>query len=89
MACGTAVVASDVGGIPEVVVDGETGLLAHYDPAAVEAFEAALADGLNALVRDPARAAAMGVAGRKRAVEHFAWDAIAQQTLGIYDSVRR
>ncbi|HEY0487388.1 MAG TPA: glycogen synthase [Mycobacteriales bacterium] len=89
MACGTAVVASDVGGIPEVVVDGETGYLAHYDPADVEAFEAALAGGLNALVRDPARAAAMGTAGRKRAVEHFAWDAIAQQTLGIYDSVRR
>jgi starch synthase len=87
MACGTAVVASDVGGIPEVVVDGETGFLAHYDPAAVEAFETALADGLNALVRDPARAEAMGAAGRKRAVEQFAWDAIAQETLGIYRSV--
>jgi starch synthase len=88
MACGTAVVASDVGGIPEVVVDGETGLLAHYDPADEVTFEAALADGLNALVRDPARAAAMGVAGRRRAVEHFSWDAIAAQTLGIYESVR-
>jgi starch synthase len=88
MACGTAVVASDVGGIPEVVVDGETGYLAHFDPARVAEFEAALADGLNALVRDPDRARRMGAAGRKRAVEHFAWDAIAQQTRGIYDSVR-
>ena len=89
MACGTAVVASDVGGIPEVVVDGETGLLAHYDPADGAAFEFALADGLNALVRDPARAKAMGAAGRQRAVDHFAWDAIAMQTLEIYDSLTR
>jgi starch synthase len=88
MACGTAVVASDVGGIPEVVVHGETGLLAHYEPAAVPAFEVALADGLNALVRDPVRAAAMGTAGRRRAVEHFSWDSIAAQTLGIYAGLR-
>jgi starch synthase len=88
MACGTAVVASDVGGIPEVVVDSETGYLAHYDPERVAEFEAALADGMNALVRDPARARAMGAAGRRRAVDQFAWDAIAQQTVGIYDSVR-
>jgi starch synthase len=88
MACGTAVVASDVGGIPEVVVDGETGYLAHYDPAQTTEFETALADGLNALVRDPERARAMGAAGRQRAVDHFAWHTIAQQTLGIYDSVR-
>ena len=88
MACGTAVVASDVGGIPEVVVDSETGYLAHYDPERVAEFEAALADGMNALVRDPARARAMGAAGRRRAVDQFAWDAIALQTVGIYDSVR-
>jgi starch synthase len=87
MACGTAVVASDVGGIPEVVLDGETGYLAHYDPARAEAFEAALADGLNSLVRDPARARAMGAAGRQRAVDQFAWDRIARQTLRIYESV--
>jgi starch synthase len=87
MACGTAVVASDVGGIPEVVVDGETGLLAHYDAADEATFEAALADGLNALVRDPDRAAAMGAAGRRRTVEHFSWDAIAAQTLGIYEAL--
>jgi starch synthase len=81
------VVASDVGGIPEVVVDGETGLLAHYDAADEATFEAALADGLNALVRDPDRAAAMGAAGRRRTVEHFSWDAIAAQTLGIYEAL--
>jgi starch synthase len=89
MACGTAVVASDVGGIPEVVVDGETGYLAHYDPAAVTDFVTALADGMNALVRDPERAAAMGAAGRRRAVEHFAWDAIARETVEIYRSLQR
>jgi starch synthase len=89
MACGTAVVASDVGGIPEVVVDGETGYLAHHDPAAVTDFETALADGMNALVRDPERAAAMGAAGRRRAVEHFAWDAIARETVEIYRSLQR
>src|SRR6185369_6900355 len=53
MACSTAVVASDVGGIPEVVVEGETGLLVHYDPADTEGFEARLADAVNALVLDP------------------------------------
>jgi starch synthase len=88
MACGTAVVASDVGGIPEVVVDGETGYLSHYDPARAPEFEAGLADGLNALVRDPARAREMGAAGRRRAVELFAWDRIAEETLAIYDSIR-
>jgi starch synthase len=88
MACGTAVVASDVGGIPEVVVDGETGYLSHYDPARAPEFEAGLADGLNALVRDPARAREMGAVGRRRAVEHFAWDRIAEETLAIYDSIR-
>ncbi len=60
MACGTAVVASDVGGIPEVVADGETGLLVHYDEHAVDAFRSGLADSVNALLADPARADADG-----------------------------
>jgi starch synthase len=78
MACGTAVVGSRVGGIPEVVADGETGLLVPpEDPVA-------LADGLNALLRDPDRARAMGQAGRERAVTEFGWDAIAAQTAGLY-----
>ena len=87
MGCGTAVVASDVGGIPEVVEDGRTGLLARYSPADVPAFEAALADALNALVRDPVRAAELGRAGRARAVAHFGWDAVAERTLEVYRGV--
>ncbi len=78
MACGTAVVGSRVGGIPEVVADGETGLLVPPDDPA------ALAAALNALLRDPARAAAMGLAGRKRAMAEFGWDAIAAQTAALY-----
>ena len=89
MACGTAVVASDVGGIPEVVVDGVTGLLAHYDEADPAGFEAALARHLNELVADPARAATMGRAGRERAVTEFGWDAIARRTVEIYEMCGR
>lgn len=84
MACETAVVASAVGGIPEVVVDGETGLLVPYDAAEPRAFEHALGDAVNSLAADPDRAHRMGVAGRARAVTHFSWDAIAQQTLAVY-----
>jgi starch synthase len=78
MACGTAVVGSAVGGIPEVVSDGETGLLVPPDDAA------ALAAALNALVGDPGRAAAMGRAGRERAVAEFGWRAVAAQTVALY-----
>ena len=78
MACGTAVVGSRTGGIPEVVVDGETGLL--VPPGEPEP----LAEALNALIRDPDRAAAMGQAGRKRAVAEFGWAAIAAQTAALY-----
>jgi starch synthase len=89
MACGTAVVASDVGGIPEVVDDGRTGLLAHYDAADPAAFERNLAARLGELLDDPARATAMGAAGRGRAVAEFGWDAIAHRTLEVYRSVLR
>ena len=85
MACGTAVVASDVGGIPEVVDDGVTGLLVHYDESDPSAFEAGLADRLNELIDEPDRAAAMGDAGRERAVREFGWAAIARRTVGIYE----
>ena len=78
MACGTAVVGSRTGGIPEVVADGETGLL--VPPGEPEP----LAEALNALIRDPDRAAAMGQAGRKRAVAEFGWAAIAAQTADLY-----
>ena len=89
MACGTAVVASAVGGIPEVVVDAETGLLVPYDEADPRGFEAGLAGRVAELLADPDRAAAMGRAGRQRAVTHFGWDAIARRTLELYASVLR
>jgi starch synthase len=83
MACGTAVVASRVGGIPEVVDDGETGLLVPPDDPA------ALADGLNTLLRDPDRATWMGQRGRKRAIAEFGWAAIAAQTAALYAELAR
>jgi starch synthase len=86
-ACGTAVVASDVGGIPEVVDDGRTGLLVHYDPDDVAAFEAGLAARIAELLADPQRAAVMGAAGRERVLSEFGWPAIAQQTVGVYSDV--
>ena len=78
MACSTAVVASRVGGIPEVVEGSVTGLLVPPDDPA------SLADALNVLLRDPGRAAAMGRAGRERAVSEFSWDAVAAQTTELY-----
>jgi starch synthase len=81
MACGTAVVASRVGGIPEVVSDGETGLLVPPDDPG------ALAGALNALLADPGRAAAMGGRGRERAIADFSWPAIAAQTAALYSEL--
>ena len=78
MACGTAVVASAVGGIPEVVSDGETGLLVPPDDPA------ALATALNELLDDPGRAADMGRLGREHAITDFGWPAIAAQTAALY-----
>jgi starch synthase len=87
MACETAVVASAVGGIPEVVDDGVTGTLVAYSPDEVESFERGLADAVNALCGDPARAAEMGRAGRRRAVTEFGWDTIAARTVELYASL--
>jgi len=87
MACDTAVVASDVGGIPEVVVDGRTGLLVHYDEDDTAAFEAGVAAAVNELVADRPRAAAMGRAGRERAEREFSWRTIAEQTVAVYEAV--
>jgi len=84
MACQTAVVASAVGGIPEVVVDGQTGLLVPYDSTDPHAFETAFAAAVNELAADPDRAERMGIAGRQRAIEEFGWDAIAERTLEVY-----
>jgi starch synthase len=87
MACSTAVVASDVGGIPEVVSSGNTGLLVHYDPAAEAEYEQALGEALNTLLASPSRAAAMGAAGRERAVSEFSWSTIARSTVDLYESL--
>jgi starch synthase len=81
------VVASDVGGIPEVVDDGRTGLLVHYDPEDPAGFAAGLAARISELLADPARAAAMGAAGRERVLAEFGWPAIAQQTVQVYEAV--
>jgi starch synthase len=87
MACETAVVASAVGGIPEVVADGLTGTLVPYHAVSTEEFEAGLADAINALCADPARAAGMGRAGRERAVHEFSWETIAHRTVELYASL--
>ncbi|MEU5096314.1 glycogen synthase [Streptomyces sp. NPDC020996] len=83
MACGTPVVASRVGGIPEVVEDGRTGVL--VSPG--DDFEADLARALDSVLGDPEAARRMGEAGRKRAVDEFGWDAVARRTVGLYEKV--
>ena len=87
MACETAVVASRVGGIPEVVVEGETGVLVDLDPQDPAGFERRLAEALDAVAGDSDRAAAMGRAGRVRAVEQFEWAAVAARTVELYESL--
>lgn len=87
MACQTAVVASAVGGIPEVVADGLTGLLVPQLAVPAEEFEAGLADAVNAVCAEPERADAMGRAGRERAVHEFGWPAIAHRTVELYQAL--
>ena len=92
MACETPVVASAVGGIPEIVVPNETGLLVDVDPTEGESVEPSdpegfarrLAEGVNALMADADRRRAMGHAARQRVEEQFSWRAIAEQTLDFY-----
>jgi starch synthase len=92
MACGTPVVASAVGGIPEIVTEGETGYLVPFTPGAdafgspadPSAFAAELADRINGLLGDPERARTMGRAARARVEAHFAWPAIAAETAALY-----
>ncbi|HEY5822495.1 MAG TPA: glycogen synthase [Propionibacteriaceae bacterium] len=90
MACETAVVASAVGGIPEVVVDGETGYLVPYDaaqaadPAFIAAFEEDLAAKINSLTADPDKARTFGLAGRQRCIDEFSWAKIAAETVEVY-----
>jgi starch synthase len=87
MACATAVVASDVGGIPEVVADRQTGLLVHYQASDSVTFERRLAEAVNSLVADPQRAHRYGQSGRQRCIQEFSWAHIAEQTLEIYRKV--
>lgn len=87
MACETAVVASRVGGIPEIVVEGETGYLVDYDPDDTEAFTTKLAERLEQVLSDPALAARLGKAGRERVLQHFGWPAIAAKTVELYESL--
>jgi alpha-maltose-1-phosphate synthase len=90
MACETAVVATDTGGIPEVVADGETGLLVPFDsdgaggPGDPIRFAADIAERVNRLLAEPDLAERMGRAGRRRAVEEFSWSAIAAETAALY-----
>ncbi len=92
MACETAVVATAVGGIPEVVVPGETGLLIPFvasgehdaAPADPDAFTADLAGALDKVLSDAALRTSMGQAGRQRVIDHFSWSAIARRTLELY-----
>ncbi len=102
MACGTAVVASAVGGIPEVVVDGETGLLvplelrgsapaataiSEWEPRDADRFAGDLAAALNRLLADAALRQRMGGAGRERVERNFSWSAVADETIRIYASL--
>jgi starch synthase len=95
MACEAPVVATRTGGIPEVVEDGVTGLLVPFEPGDdglrtprdPAAFAAAIAERVNELLADPERAARLGKAGRQRAVEQFAWPAMAARTVELYRSL--
>ena len=92
MSCGTPVVGSAVGGIPEIIVDGETGFLVplkaksetDFEPADPKAFQADFANKLNKILGNPELAKKMGEVSRKRAIDVFSWKSIAQQTFDFY-----
>jgi alpha-maltose-1-phosphate synthase len=97
MACGTPVVASAVGGIPEVVVHGKTGYLVDpglshtppYEPRDPGQFARGLAEAMNRLLTDPALRHHMGQNGRLYVEQYFSWQSVAQRTLELYWSLRR
>ena len=97
MACDTAVVASAVGGIKEVVVHNETGILvpveqqkeAPFEPVNPDKFARDLANGINKVIADPALRKSMAKKGRKRVEEHFDWIAIAKQVEELYKSLKK
>jgi starch synthase len=95
MACETAVVATETGGIPEVVEEGVTGLLVPLErrddgtgePVDPVAFARGFSDRINGLLADPDEAARLGKAGRERAVAEFSWSSIAERVLHLYERV--
>jgi glycosyltransferase involved in cell wall biosynthesis len=95
MSCGTPVVASHVGGIPDVVLNGETGFLVSFEPKSnvdpepidPEKFAEDLAASVNRILTDPGLGSSLGTAARKRVVESFSWKSIAERTLSFYRSV--
>ena len=95
MACGTPVVGSNVGGIPEVVVDGETGFIVDatlsaeppHDPTDPDRFSGGLAEAINRFVATPDLSRRMGEAGRLRVVNHYSWRSIAKGTLELYNAL--
>jgi starch synthase len=90
-------VATAVGGIPEIVVDGETGFLVPFEPGGdefgspkdPEALSRGIAERVNQLLAAPELARQMGAAGRRRALDEFTWDAVAQKTVQVYEQVMR
>ena len=86
MACETAVVATKVGGIPEVVDDGKTGILVNPNVKSEE-FESEFANALNRVLSDESLAKKLGVEGRRRAIAEFGWDKVASATIDLYRSL--
>ena len=87
MGCETAVLASRVGGIPEVVADNETGRLVNYNAYNAAKFESDFTNQIEELMANPSLLTQMGKAGRIRAEKHFGWDAVAKQTIELYKSL--
>jgi starch synthase len=87
MACETAVLASRVGGIPEVVNHGTTGELVNYSEGDIPGFESAISEAITRLMANPDLLTQYGKAGRQRAISEFGWEAVAATTLALYKSV--